>query len=245
MNLFPLVVVGMPAMAGKVVVMDPKPMDAMLLGTGPPNQLHTHLYAPGTAYNPSPYPAGPGIPVTDRHVQMTMVDVSRFTQTVPPPGDNPPVTGPESAMLENNPFIGTNPLAAPFDADVPAGSTPGVTVSLGGLSATGSFLFDTGAAVSFISQQLAGSLNVRYRSGTYPSSAPILEQFDPAQPEVQGTALPNQFTQDITGIGGAVTIAGFRLDSLLLRAVEGDASNPTDPNHLRYLDAPVFVLVLR
>ena len=58
--------------------------------------------------------------------------------------------GAEAVALAHNPFIGPNPVAL-IDGDVPAGSTPGITITGNGLEATGSFLFDTGAAFSFIS----------------------------------------------------------------------------------------------
>jgi hypothetical protein len=38
-----------------------------------------------------------------------------------------------------------------------------------------------------------------------------------------------------------VTIAGFYLDSLLVRTMEGDPLVDSDPNHLRFAPAPVYV----
>ena len=234
-------VIGMPAMVGKVVVVDPKPVDTWLFDPTQIDQLHTYVYTPGEPFNAASSDTDPGIPVTDRHVQLTLVDVSRFTQTIPgsDPGP-PPEPGAESPGLADNPFFGPNPLAQ-IDTSVPAGSTPGVTVALGALQATGSFLFDTGAAFSFLSQAMAERLNVRYRAGTFGTATPILEEFDPGNPGAQGTALTEQFSLDVSGIGGTVTVAGFQLDSMLLRTVEGDPANPADPNHLRFVDVPVIV----
>lgn len=229
---FDINIVGMPAMTGKVVVVDPKPLDTFLLGSPVFDQLHTYVYDPGTPFNPASSDTNPGIPATDRHVRLTMVDVSRFTETIP--------AGAEPPTLADNPFIGLNPVAR-IDSSIPAGSTPGVTVSRGALRVSGSFLFDTGSALTFISRAMAVQLNVRYRAGTYGTASPVLEEFDPDNPGVQGTALADQFTTVVTGAGGPVTVAGFGLDGMLLHTIEGNAADPNDPNHLNYTGAPVYV----
>jgi hypothetical protein len=226
-------VIGMPAMVGKVLVVDPKPMDGVLLGLSAAfDQLHSYVYHPGTPYFADTSYTDPGIPATDRHIRLTMVDVSRFTATSP--------AGAEAPALARNPFIGPNPLNA-IDGSVPAGSTPGITITRGELNATGSFLFDTGAAFSFISEAMAAQLQVRYRAGTFGTAAPVLESFDPANPGLEGTALTQTIQYDVSGIGGAVTVAGFYLDALLVRTTEGDPANPDDPAHLRYTHTPVIV----
>jgi len=51
----------------------------------------------------------------------------------------------------------------------------------------------------------------------------------------------DQFTITISGIGGTETIAGFNVDSLLVRTLEGDPLVDSDPKHLRFLSAPVYV----
>ena len=144
--------------------------------------------------------------------------------------------GLETPMLADNPFIGPNPLNL-IDASVPAGSVPGVTVSYGALSSTGSYLLDTGSAATFISTDTAQDLDIRYREGTYGPglTSPILENI------TDGTALPGQFQVEVSGLGGTSVVAGFFVDSLLVRTVEG-GPQPDDPNHLRYLHTPVFVL---
>ncbi len=43
------------------------------------------------------------------------------------------------------------------------------------------------------------------------------------------------------GIAGTTTIAGFYADSLLVRTMEGNPLVDTDPNHLNFVSAPVFV----
>ena len=91
-------VFGMPTMAGKVVVMDPKPTDPFgpNLGT-----MHTFVYAPGTPFNPATADTNPGIPPLDRHVDLSYGEFERFTQVTP--------TGAPGPTLVHNPFIGPNP----------------------------------------------------------------------------------------------------------------------------------------
>jgi hypothetical protein len=59
--------------------------------------------------------------------------------------------------------------------------------------------------------------------------------------DADGSLVPNQFTVTIGGIAGTTTIAGFYLDSLLVRTIEGDPLVDSDPNHLRFAPAPVYV----
>jgi hypothetical protein len=126
-----------------------------------------------------------------------------------------------------------------LDPSPPPDDTPGITLKLGTEQTTGSFLLDTGAAASVISKHLAGDLNVRYSLD--PALPPTLELFDPATPSAPGTVLPNQFRLTLSGIGGDLTAAGFFLDSMLVRTMQGNALDDDDPAHLRYLGAPVLV----
>ncbi len=232
-------VVGTPAMAGKVVVVNPKPLDALLQGmagglSGDPwslfndpsaGSLRTYVYNPGTPFNGSS--ASPGIPTTNRHVQLTYASFDKFTTTTP---EN--ATGP---TLNHNPFIGANPISK-IDSTVPAGDAPGITVSLGEKSATGSFLLDTGASASMISKNLAQSLNVRYTPGLEPSATntnPTLELYNPDTG--QSTTLVNQFQLSISGIGGeSEKVSGFYLNELILPTIEGDP--------ISFVQAPVLVV---
>jgi hypothetical protein len=152
-----------------------------------------------------------------------MTNFERFTQTTPAGAEGPDVTV--------NPIIGPDPLAETPPADSP----PGVMLGLNGHHTTGSFLLDTGGAATIIAEQLAADLEVRYRDGHGPGSdQPLLETFD-------GQLLDDQFTLPLSGIAGSVNIAGFFLDSLLVRTAEGDEADPDDPQHLNYLDVPVLV----
>jgi hypothetical protein len=85
-----------------------------------------------------------------------------------------------------------------------------------------------------ISEAQAANLQVFYKSGTKGTETPILV-------DAMGVDIPDQFTLAIGGIGGQVTVAGFWLDSLLVRTMEGNAANDLDPHHIRYLHAPVLV----
>lgn len=232
----PLDVFGMPTMHGKVVVMDARPVDNWLtMDVTDPNatldlNVHTFIYDPETPFN-SGNDSDPGIPPTNHCVSLRYGDFSRFTRVTP--------TGAEGPLLQDNPFIGPNPVAE-LDPDPPPDDTPGITVALGGLAATGSFLFDTGAAASIVSSDLAADLNVRYEPGTEGSENPVLEVFNPSTSTYE--TLARQFQAEVGGIGGRILIAGFYLDSLLLPTMEAD--NPldsNDPDNIRFLNAPVLV----
>jgi len=223
---FPVDVFGMPAMQNRVVVMDPKPVNTFEA------QMQTYVYNPGTPFNPGAADSDPGIPQTNRSVALTFASFSRFTRVTP--------TNAEGPTQSANPFIGPNPLAK-LDPSVPAGTVPGIKLKLGNKEATGSFLLDTGAQASVISKDVAAQLGVRERPRLSPDDIPVLEQFDPAHPELPGTALANQFVITLSGTGGAQTAAGFFLDSMLLKTQQGDAANDDDPRHLRYMGAPVLV----
>jgi hypothetical protein len=220
---------GMPAMDGKVVVMDPTTVDF-----GGPNfqgQINTWIYNPGTPFNPGAINSDPGIPNVGRHVQLSYGDFSRFTRVTPIEASNLGL-GPE---LASNPFIGPDP-----NPGIPDNGKPPVTITYGGESSTGSFLLDTGAAASMISIDQARALNIRYQPGTEGTNNPELETFDPLNPGAPGTLIPDelQYDLDITGFGGTIKRSGFYLDSLLLPTIEGN----TDPNnHLNYMGAPVLV----
>ncbi|MCC6124949.1 MAG: autotransporter-associated beta strand repeat-containing protein [Pirellulales bacterium] len=223
-DLFPVDVVGIPAMAGKVIVMDPKPLDDIWSFDG----IHTYVYNPGTPYRPATPDTDPGIPVTNHHIRLSYASFDSFTQVIPSTAAGP--------TLAQNPFIGPNPVSALYGG--PPDDTPGVTISLGGLKTTGSFLFDTGAAASMISTALAAALHVRYVGGTQASGT--LEMFDPARPG-WSASIPNQFTLELGGIGGTVSATGFYLDSMLLRALEGNPLVDSDPNHIVFRNVPVLV----
>lgn len=204
-------VFGMPLMTGKVVVMDPRPVNTLF------DTMRTYVYNPGTPYNASASSSNPGIPAVDRHVKLSYVSFDRFTQTTPV-GAAPP-------SLRTNPFIGPNPF-------VTGDSTPKVTVAFGSNTTQGSFLLDTGAAASIIAKHVASALGVTYQNNGDPENPVLL---------YNGSPIADQFTLTIGGIGGSKKVAGFYLSSLLLKTEEGNAANNNDPNHLKFLDAPVLV----
>ncbi|HTQ38087.1 MAG TPA: dockerin type I domain-containing protein [Pirellulales bacterium] len=244
-------VVGMPALAGKVMVVDARSSNGVMTqlanpapGTDPLDylltnptalddlSLKTYVYNSGTPFRPSTINTDPGIPTTNLHVKLSYADFTGFT-TIAPGGAPGPT-------LAHNPFIGPNPLA-------PAGTdhTPPVRITfevpdtanpakMDTLATTGSFLFDTGAGSSFISENLAAKLHVRYRSGTEGTDDPELEIFNPANPSAPGTLLTNQFQESVGGIGGDVTVAGFYLDSLIIPTQEANPSYWTDPRNIRF-----------
>lgn len=229
-------VFGTPVMAGKVVVMDARPLNTLQFDT-----MRTYLYNPGTPYNAAANDSDPGIPNTTRSIKLSYGVFDSFTKTgtLDNSGNLVPFTGAQLAAnqptLAHNPFIGPNPLAAAGDP------TPPVKISFGNLSTSGSFLLDTGAGASMISSKLASQLDVRYVVGTQGTDNPQLETYDPAHPNNPGTPIGDQFQLSIGGVGGTTTLAGFYLKSMLVRTTQGNAANDNDPKHLRFLKAPVLV----
>ncbi len=200
-------VFGMPVFAGKTVVMDNRSVN-QVAGT-----IRTDVY--------DSVPNNPNVPITQRHVQLSYGDFARFTETTPSPDKAP--------TLADNPFIGPNPVLA---LDGVEDDTPGVTIRHDGKSHTGSWLYDTGAAASILSESIAATLGVTY--------AP--DDGDPLTgPVLVGVPLDRQFTLTIGGIGGSSQVAGFFLDSLTVPTIEGDGDDPDDPLHIHFDGAPVLV----
>jgi hypothetical protein len=209
-------VFGMPTMAGKVVVMDPKPVDTFA------DTMRTYVYNPGTPFNAGSADDNPGIPNTNRHVDLSYASFDRFTTVTP--------TGAPGPTLRNNPFIGPNPVAQ-LDPNPPPDSTPPITIkrtsqSLVTHTTTGSWLLDTGAAASIISSSQAGDVDVFYEDGTFGTDSPNLV-------DSLGNDIADQFTLTIGGIGGTFKAAGFFLDTLTIQTLEGDP--------ITFLNAPVLV----
>ena len=199
-------VVGMPVMKGRVVVIDPKPVDTFA------DVMRTSVYDAAEARK---LPKGPnGIPPTDRHVRLTYVSFADFTRTEPPQGPGP--------TLAPNPFIGPGPQVGerPVKSEVKA---PPVVAGYKGKTQAGSWLLDTGAAASILSEKQAAQLGVTYVADTKGT----------AKPKLAGVPEKDQFTLPIGGVGGSTTVAGFYLDTLTIPTAEGDP--------LVYKRAPVLV----
>ena len=215
-------VIGMPAMRNKVVVIDPTPTDKVLPLIFDPNAeledldifIHTSVYDAGD-------PSAP-IPQTGRTVKMSYASFDGYT-TISPAGAQGPT-------LARNPFIGPSPVP---NADGLFNDAPGVKLTFGDEDATASLLLDTGGSVSAISQAIASQLGV-----TYDPNNPL----GSAAPRLLGVPDDEQITTTIAGVGGELTVSGFFLSSLILRTEEGNVLDDDDPNHIRFLDAPVYVL---
>lgn len=225
-DITPTGIVGMPAMLGRVSLIDPKLAEVSFFELTPADTIHTWVYDP-----PVGTEGGPGLLPPDVRVELTLKSFDRFTQTTP--------TGASGPTLAANPFIGPDPLAALEGVDPLPTTPPGVTVTLGASQATGSFLLDTGSQITSISSALALALGIRYWLPGDPG-------YDPGSPATlvqaaDGSLVPDQFSVEISGIGGTTTIAGFHVDSLLLRTLEGDPLDDDDPSHLKFVGAPVFV----
>lgn len=237
-------VVGMPSMIGRKVVWDPRPTDnAWTLFDEDPNNDNFDSFVRSYSYPAShalgtipPGSSDPllnaGIPTADVSVSLSYADFGRFT-SLTPPGASPPTQ-------TYNPFLGPNPLDGPQPGDGPA-----PILRRGALSMQGSWLLDSGAAISFISQVKAGDLNVEYSS--VPGNE--LGSDDPQLVDsVTGALIPDQFQIPIQGISGEVLLlAGFYADSLTIPTDQGNPNDPNDPEHLHYvasessLGAPVLV----
>lgn len=215
-------VIGMPAIRNKVMVMDPTPVNNVLPLIEDPNApiddiedifIRTSLYDASDTNAP--------IPATSRTVKLSYAFYDQYTTITP--------AGAEGPLLWRNPMIGPSPVP---NGDGMFNDAPGVKLAYGGNDATASLLLDTGGSVSAISTAIAQQLGV-----TYDPNNP----FGSENPVLLGVPVDEQFTTSIAGIGGEITIAGFFLNSLLLRTEEGNLLDDLDPNHLRFLDAPVFV----
>ncbi len=250
-------VVGMPAMTGKVVVIDAQKVNkvgALLqsnpnaldeLATNPDLtqlteflnnlSLRTYVYDPNTPFQENSIDDNPGIPTSSHRVKLSYASFDQFTQVGP--------DGAAGPTLAHNPFIGPNPVL-----NSPGDNTPKVKIGMGGQTVEGSFLLDTGAAVSMISTDLAQQLNVRYTldamgNSTKGTADAKLEIFDPGLNQYVPIADDKQFQLEVGGIGGQTKLAGFFLDSLTLRVMaENGGLLPEDSSeHLNFLGAPVLV----
>jgi hypothetical protein len=142
-------VAGMPAMQGKIVVMDNTDVNKF------EDKIRTYIYDAKSIAT-----ASPPIPKTTRHVQLSYASFARFTTTTPANAQGPAISA--------NPFIGPNPLK-------PAGDRATSLVLMhAGKRSLGSWLLDTGAVASMISRSQAQALGVTYKPGTYGTDSPEL-----------------------------------------------------------------------
>lgn len=212
-------ILGMPVMQGKVTVFHPGNFNDLTN----PIPTTSYIYNPGTPYNPSSLNTDPGIVPTPYKVQLSFASFSSSSLIQP--------TGAPGPVEDANPFIGPNPLD-------PQGSTAGIPPvqlalsepTAGGAvtrTSTGSFLFDTGAQVSFISTAEAANLGISETVNSNGTTTLIYTD--------TGKAVPNQFSPPIAGAGGSsASPAGFYLDSLTLQTTTGQA--------IKFVNAPVAVL---
>jgi hypothetical protein len=190
-------VVGMPAMKGKVVVLDPKSVNKF------DDTMRTYVYEPRTRFDSGNAHRDPGIPATNRHVKLSYASFERFTRTTPPRAEGP--------TLAANPFIGPDPTNPDPAAAAKAGPPPIVSTHIGKTFAA-SWLIDTGAAASIISSRHAKALGITYKAGTQGTDNPVLD----------GVPKDKQFSLTVGGIGGQKKSAGFFIDSITIPTTERD-----------------------
>ncbi|MDB5326797.1 MAG: hypothetical protein JWM57_2366 [Phycisphaerales bacterium] len=240
----PLNLVGMPALKNKVMVVDARlynhltgidentfevqydsavtslkdfPTDSLSV---PFPQLQTWVYNKGEPAGPhanSPL-FDPGVPTGQHVVRMSYGDFSGYTQLSPANAIAP--------TLAHNPFVGPKPFTTPG-----AGDPPPLTLKrLSGATqktANGSWLFDTGAQISFMSSAMALSLGVQL-SFDPTTGDPILTDL------ATGLAPEGQFEVALGGAGGdAGTLLGFRV---------GELDIPTLDGYIRLHDIQIGVL---
>lgn len=232
----PVDVIGTPAMAGKVVVIDSRDLNSAVSQAKAGNlvaffngpTLKTYVYNPGTSFlNQSD---NPGIPPATFHVQLSKPSFSRFTSVAP--------SGAQGPALSTNPFIGPNPVSQ-LDDNPPIDPTPKLKISYNNFSAEGSFLFDSGAQFSMISNAMAQLLHISHLNSSDLSSP--LRFTDPSDP-LNPHTIPDQFTVQVAGVdGNALSRPGFYLDSLLMHTLEATTGLDGDPNNLNFLHVPVLV----
>jgi hypothetical protein len=126
------------------------------------------------------------IPKISEHVKLNFASFARFTKITP--------------ATAAPPAIAANPMI-------------GLTVTHHGKMSSGSWLLDTGAAVSMISHKQAAELGVTY----------IADTEDTSHPRLTGPSTDRQFVMTVGGIGGSKKSAGFFLDKLSLPTMEGSA----------------------
>lgn len=234
----PLNLVGMPGLKNKVMVVDARLYNHLSgidetslevrynggveqLADFPANsldvpfpQLQTWVYNRGAEADRSQTSLfDPGVPAGQHVVRMSYADFSGFTQLTPSNAAAP--------TLAHNPFIGPAPFATPH-----AGDPQGITLKLGDASATGSWLFDTGAQVSFMSSEMALALGVEL---TFDSAG------NPHLTDVNtGLAPEGLFDVAVGGASGETgTLLGFTVEELLL---------PTTDGVITFHDVPILVL---
>lgn len=200
-------VVGMPFIKGKVIVIDPKPVDTFS------DTLRTHVLDVAEARKLKNNASV--IPKTDHTIRLSYAGFENYTQMTP--------KGAKGPTMADNPFIGPRPALDGAATPADAKPIPPVLTTYKGQKQSGSWLLDTGAAASMISEKQAAALGVKYVEATRGSASPRLAGVDPKQ----------QFTLAIGGVGGQTTAAGFYLDELIIPTAEGDP--------LVYKHAPVLV----
>jgi hypothetical protein len=144
-------ILGMPAIAGKIIVLDPRDVNNMT------DKIRTYVYDAKKAAAEHVV-----IPATPVKVKLTYVSFRRFTKTS---------AGAEPPSIARNPMIGPDPFGA-------GDRTPGLVASHGGKSVSGTWLLDTGAAASMISRANAAKLGITYVAGTDGTDHPKLAGVD-------------------------------------------------------------------
>ncbi|MEM0915545.1 MAG: hypothetical protein AAGK09_13160 [Planctomycetota bacterium] len=189
----PINLAGMPLMVRRVMVMDASGMSDLEL-------LKTSLLPPGH----------PDVPRPDANtitVPLTYVDFAGFTRTIPASADPP--------NLAPSPMIGPDPVTP----NARGGDPDPIHLRHFGQDVAGSWLLDTGAVASILSEKHAKAIGVTVR---------------PDGSGLDGPGTDEQFTLPIGGVGGIKNVHGFFIERLEVPTAAGEP--------LVYRNAPVLVL---
>lgn len=168
-------VVGMPAMAGKVVVIDCRPVAKM-------DKLKTWVVSPGEQR----------VPRTTRGVPLTYVSFERFTRVTP--------AGAAGPVVVANPVIGPDPLK-PAAAAADGRNAGAVVARHKGKATRLTMLLDTGAACSMISVAKAAELGVTYDEDTGTLAGALAkEQFSLSVGGIGGMKTAQGFYLDVLAL---------------------------------------------
>lgn len=195
-------------------------------------QLKTFIYDSPNSATPRPPAAGqPDVPVFDAHIKTDFADFSNLTTTT---GGMPPALG-------HNPFVGPAPTLADENPNDGGQDLPGVTITQGGVTTETSWLFDTGAAASIWSGQVAAQHGVFYSS----EPGKGLGSDDPTLVDADGNEIGlggnGQFQLQIGGVGGTLNIAGFFVEELIVPAFRDDGNGGEEQFDMVFTDAPLLI----
>ena len=238
----------MPAMLGKVVVMDGRGLNrfAETQDLNDFDVLDTFIYNPGTPFNPADAAepqssTNPGIPTVDRQIALSYANFDAFSETTP--------AGAPARRWRTTRSSARIPSAPP-----PARRSPTSRASRSPAAPRrpkGNWLLDTGAGASFISRAQAAALGVQYAPGRGPGDP--LPEPAPTRCWSTATATRSRTSSRSASPPSAPTTPATPTTPARSRSPASTstpcssarwraaAGNDADDNHLNFIGAPVLV----